>query len=376
MTQDEKYMEMALKLAVRGVGQVEPNPAVGCVIVKSHQVIGKGYHKEFGGKHAEVHAIEDCKNLGAKPKDSMMYVTLEPCCHIGKTGPCTEAIIAAGLKKVFVAVIDPAEHAAGKSVEQLRQANIDVEVGILQKQAELINPWYFKFARTARPWVVLKWAQSIDAKLAWYMDADTQDKPEWISNEKSRKDAHKLRRASQGILVGVNTVIADDPELTARPAGNTEPFRIVLDPNFRIPLECKLLKTISKSPVLIMTTNEAVDANREKTQKIENAGAKLVYVPKTENGCELEAVLRELGAKGIQQLIVEGGPKVIASFLKQELADAVKIYIAPKILGRTGAADISDSLHQLNVPADLFHVEVKDFDGDTCITGLLTEEPL
>ena len=148
MTQDEKYMETALKLAVRGVGQVEPNPAVGCVIVKAHQVIGKGYHKKFGGEHAEVNAIKDCKNLGAKPKDATMYVTLEPCCHIGKTGPCAEAIITAGLKKVFVAVIDPADHASGKGIEQLRQANIEVEVGICQKQAELINPWYFKFARS------------------------------------------------------------------------------------------------------------------------------------------------------------------------------------------------------------------------------------
>jgi diaminohydroxyphosphoribosylaminopyrimidine deaminase/5-amino-6-(5-phosphoribosylamino)uracil reductase len=375
MTQDEKYMEMALKLAVRGVGQVEPNPAVGCVIVKAHQVIGKGYHKKFGDKHAEVNAIEDCKNLGAKPKDATMYVTLEPCCHIGKTGPCSEAIIAAGLKKVFVAVIDPADHAAGKGIEQLREAKIEVEVGTRQKQAELINPWYFKFARTGRPWVVLKWAQSIDAKLAWQTDSEMPDKPEWISNDKSRKDAHKLRRASQGILVGVNTVIADNPELTARPAGNTEPFRVVLDSNLRIPTACKLLKTVKKSPVLVMTTNEAVDANREKAQKIENTGAQLVYVPKTENGCDLEAALRELGARGIQQLLIEGGPKVIASFLKQELADAVKVYIAPKILGRTGTADINESTRLLNVPAELFHVEVKDFDGDVCVSGFLAEEP-
>ena len=374
MTHDEKYMEMALKLALRGVGRVEPNPAVGCVIVKAHQVIGKGYHKEFGGQHAEVNAIEDCKNLGAKPKDATMYVTLEPCCHIGKTGPCAEAIIAAGLKKVVVAVIDPAEHAAGKGIEQMREANIEVEVGLCQKQAELINPWYFKFARTGRPWVVLKWAQSIDAKLA--RQTGTEDKRAWISNDKSRKDAHKLRRASQGILVGVNTIIADNPELTPRPAGESKPFRIVLDSNLRIPTDSKLLKTASKSPVLIMTTNEAVDAAGDKAQKIENAGAQLVYVPRTESGCELEVVLRELGARGVQQLLVEGGPKIIASFLEQQLADAVQIYIAPTILGMAGSAGMNESIGQISKHLDLSNVEIKDFDGDVCISGFLSEGPL
>ena len=156
---------------------------------------------------------------------------------------------------------------------------------------------------------------------------------------------------------------------------NVAVFRVVLDSSLRIPTACKLLKTIKKSPVLVMTTNEAVDANREKAQKIENTGAQLVYVPKTENGCDLEAVLRELGARGIQQLLIEGGPKVIASFLKQELADAVKVYVAPKILGRTGTADINESTRLLNVPAELFHVEVKDFDGDVCVSGFLAEEP-
>jgi diaminohydroxyphosphoribosylaminopyrimidine deaminase/5-amino-6-(5-phosphoribosylamino)uracil reductase len=192
-SEDTKYMRMALKLAARGFGTVEPNPMAGCVIVKSNQVIGKGFHRKFGEPHAEISAIEDCQNIGAKPAGATMYITLEPCCHHGKTGPCTEAIIKAKPARVFVATGDPSEHARGKGISQMQNAGVRVEVGLCGQEARLLNAGFLKFAKTKHPWVILKWAQSIDGKLTW-RDRET-DKAKWISNELSRKDAHKLRRS-------------------------------------------------------------------------------------------------------------------------------------------------------------------------------------
>lgn len=171
---DENYMQMALKLARHGIGSVEPNPAVGCIIVKGGQIIGKGWHKKFGGPHAEINALQDCGTLGVNPRGAAMYVTLEPCCHQGKTGPCTDAIIAAGLAKVFVATIDPSPHAGGKGIEQLRAAGIQIQTGICETEAKLLNAPFIKFASGGSCWVTLKWAQSIDGKLAW---AQTSDPP-------------------------------------------------------------------------------------------------------------------------------------------------------------------------------------------------------
>ena len=189
-TQDKKYMQAALRLARRGIGLVEPNPAVGAILVRAGQIIGKGWHRKFGASHAEVNALADCKRLGANPQGATMYVTLEPCCHHAKTPPCTEAIIAAGLAKVVVATIDPSQHADGKGIEKLRNAGIEVQTGICETEAKLLNAPFIKFAKTGKCWVILKWAQTIDGKLTY---AGKSDRRRWISNELSRKDAHKLR---------------------------------------------------------------------------------------------------------------------------------------------------------------------------------------
>jgi len=370
-TQDKRYMQMALKLAARGFGAVEPNPMVGCVIVKSNQIIGKGFHKKFGGPHAEINAIEDCKTIGAKPAGATMYVTLEPCCHHGKTPPCTEAIIQAAPAKVVVAAVDPSDHAQGNGISQMRNAGIRVEVGLCEQEAKLLNAGFLKFARTKRPWVILKWAQSLDGRLAWADDSITGDK--WISNELSRKDVHRLRRSVQGILVGINTIRADDPLLTPRPPKGKKPVRVVLDANLQIPLTCRLLRTTRSFPVIIVTDKASAQANITKVKRIEKKGAEIVYVPTVEGRCDLEVVVTELGARGIAQLLVEGGAGVITSFLAGRFADAVKVYIAPKILGRAGTVSIADSLAQLINPALLRHVTTDQFDGDVCITGLLKE---
>jgi len=364
---DNKYMQAALKLAQRGIGSVEPNPAVGAIIVKKNQIIGKGWHKKFGTAHAEINALSDCKTLGASPQGATMYVTLEPCSHQGKTAPCTDAIIAAGLAKVVIATIDPSEYAAGRGIEQLRNAGIEVQTGVCENEAKLLNAPFIKFATTGECWVILKWAQSIDSKVAW---ADKTD-GRWISNELSRKDAHKLRRRVGAVLVGINTVLTDDPLLTARPDAGRQLVRIVLDGKLRIPLDCKLLTTVKKTPVLIVTSQEAMQINSQVAEKITKKGAELLAVPTTQGRLCIKYLLDELSKRGIAQLLVEGGPTVIASFLKEKFADEVWVYIAPKILGSSGGIDIAGPIAELTESFDLHHVDIKRFDDDVRLTGLL-----
>jgi diaminohydroxyphosphoribosylaminopyrimidine deaminase/5-amino-6-(5-phosphoribosylamino)uracil reductase len=372
IAQDKKYMELALKLARRGIGSVEPNPAVGAVIVKSNQIIGRGWHKKFGGPHAEINALEDCKNLGVDPCGAEMYVTLEPCCHQGKTGPCTKAIIEAGLAKVFVASIDPSEHAKGAGVEQLRNAGIEVQTGICETEAKLLNGPFIKFAATGKCWVTLKWAQSIDGKLAW---AQQNEERRWISNELSRKDAHKLRRRVGSILVGINTVLADNPLLTARPSKGKKAIRIVLDSYLRIPPDCQLLETAKKCPVLIYTNENAVKANLQVAEKITQKGVEILTYPQTEGRSNLYFLIDELSKRGIGHLLVEGGPAVLTSFLKESLADEIVVYLAPSILGSTGSAEITSAMAELTKAISLHHVETECF-GDDVRLGGLTEKAI
>jgi len=368
--QDVKYMNAALRLARRGIGSVEPNPAVGCIIIKANQIIGKGWHKKFGEIHAEINAIEDCKTLGATPQGATMYVTLEPCCHQGKTGPCTKAIIDAGLAKVVVAAIDPSKHNNGKGIEQLRNAGIEVTTGICETEAKLLNAPFIKFASTGRCWVILKWAQSIDGKLA-YAGSGTglEAVPRWISNELSRKNAQNLRRRAGAILVGINTVLADDPLLTVRPSKGKKPLRIVLDSSLRIPLNCKLLRTAKKSPVLILSGQQAVQANPQIVERIVKKGAEVLACPDTQGQSNLYFLVDELGKRGITQLLVEGGPTVLASFLKERLADEINVYISPKILGVRGSASIAESLAQLTDIVNFRCIDTKRFGDDICLTG-------
>ena len=367
MNQDERFIRSALILAKRGIGSVEPNPAVGAVIVKKGRIIGRGWHKKFGGPHAEINAIEDCKTLGASPQGATIYVTLEPCCHYAKTPPCTDAIIAAGLAKVVVATVDPSAHANGKGITQLREAGIEVQIGVCETEARVLNAPFIKFATTGKCWVILKWAQTIDSKVAY---ANKTNRGQWISNDQSRKDVQKLRRRVQAILVGINTVIADDPLLTPRPARDKKPVRIVLDSSLRIPLDCKLLATAKEAPVLIVAGEEAVQANPEITDKITQKGAQILTVLAAQGRCDLKSLLGELTRRGVQQLLVEGGPKVLASFLKEQLADEVVVYIAPKILGGSGSASITEPLAELTSDVGLRYVDIKRFGDNVRLTGL------
>jgi len=366
--QDEKFMQSALKLAEKGISSVEPNPAVGCVIVKAGQLIGKGYHRKFGGPHAEVNAIADCRTLGATPEDGTMYVTLEPCCHQGKTGPCTEAIINAKIARVVAATIDPSEHASGKGLEQLRRAGIEVEVGFCEKEARHLNAPFFKYVTTGKAWVVLKWAQSLDGKLAY---TDQSDEKRWITNEASRSDAHRLRRRAGAILVGINTILADDPLLTPRPSKGKKPIRVVLDDSLKVPLGCRLLRTTKTSPVLIYTRKAAVEANSQLAGRIQKKGAEVLAYDGPGELPDLRFLLDELGKRGVQQVLVEGGPHVAASFLREGLVDEMCVYVAPKVLGAGGTAPISEPMAALEHGVGLHHVQIKALGDDVRISGRL-----
>jgi diaminohydroxyphosphoribosylaminopyrimidine deaminase/5-amino-6-(5-phosphoribosylamino)uracil reductase len=365
---DEKYMRRALELAAIGAGNVEPNPKVGCVIVKDGEVIGEGFHEKFGQGHAEVNALANCRQWDSDPKDATMYVTLEPCSHHGKTPPCADAVIEAGVKKVVAAMGDPAEHVSGQGFDKLRAAGIEVEVGLCQRQAELLNPGFIKLANSGMPWVIAKWAQSADGFLAW---ANRFEDGQWISNQASRADVHKLRQTAQAIVVGVDTAIADDPQLTARPTGRKKSLRIVLDSMLRIPVECKLLDT-TEAPTLVVTTHRAFDKNPDKAEDIIATGAEVLALKEVGSRPDIGELLTDLGKQKIQTVIVEGGVKVLDSFIEGGFADAVQIYIAPKELGTSGDVAATEKMMQLAKGNGLSDVVRTEFDGDVRVAGVVT----
>jgi diaminohydroxyphosphoribosylaminopyrimidine deaminase/5-amino-6-(5-phosphoribosylamino)uracil reductase len=370
-TEDEKHMRRALGLARHGLGKVEPNPAVGALLVKAGEVIGKGWHRKFGGPHAEVDALHNCAARGLNPQGATLYVTLEPCCHQGKTGPCTDALIKAGIAKAVVATQDPAGHAHGAGIAQLRQAGIQVEVGCRQPEARLLNAPFFQFARSGKPWVVLKWAQSLDCHLARKIIDQADDV--WISNPQSRRDVHRLRRRTQAILVGINTVIHDNPRLTPRPSKGRMPLRIVLDNRLRIPMTCRLLRSAAKHPTLVVTTQATFSGMQARVEAIRGKGAEVLACPNTAHSTDLNFVLTHLSQRGIQQLLVEGGPTIHAAFLQAGLMDETCIYLAPQFLGSQGTATLPLTLCTQEIhPCVLQNITVKSMGQDIRWVGLNT----
>lgn len=356
MSSDEKYMRMALKLARRGIGSVEPNPAVGCVIIKNNKIIGRGWHKKFGGPHAEINALKSCKK---SPCGATMYVTLEPCCHFGKTPPCTKAIVESGVRKVIAGTKDPTRKVGGKGFKILKKAGIEIKTGICKKEAEKLNMPFFKFAGTKKPWAIIKWAQSKDGFLA------RVDKKRWITCSKSRKDVHKLRRRARAILVGINTVLEDDPLLTVRPNVERQPVRVVLDSRLRIPLNCNLIKTAKKVPLLIYTTLK----NSKRIRLLRKKGAEIAVVSSAKGKCSLKSVLPNLGKRDITLIIVEGGKEVITSFLKQKLADEIVIYTSNEGLKDKGRVKTSGEMKKAYNYVKNNYYEKKRFDTDLCLKG-------
>lgn len=317
-------MQLALDLAFKAYGKTSPNPMVGAVIVKDGEIIGQGYHQKAGTFHAEIHALNEA---GEKAKGATMYVTLEPCCHKGRTGPCTEAVIKAGIKKVYIAMLDPNPLVAGKGVARLNEAGILTEVGLLEDKAQKLNEIFITYMTKGRPFVLLKVAMSLDGKIA----TKTGDS-RFITGEMARNYVHQLRNSFKAILVGINTVLKDDPALTTRLFNqeSKDPIRIILDSEAKTPLEARILNQASNSSTIIVVSKKAP---LEKINQLENKGAKIIHQKNNDGKIDLRALLKELKIMEIDSILVEGGGQVHASFLEDRLADKILWFIAPKIIG-------------------------------------------
>ena len=324
---DILHLLRALRLALRGQGRVEPNPMVGCVIARGAKVIGEGWHARFGGPHAEVRALRSC---GRSPRGATAYVTLEPCCIFSKTPPCTDALIAAGVSRVVACLTDPNPRIAGRGAKILRHAGVRVELGALADEgADLIAP-FTKLMRRGRPWVILKWAQSLDGVIA----TRTGDS-KWISDAACRAHSHRTRGRVDAIIVGLNTVLRDDPRLTCRASRPRRvATRIVLDTQLRTPIRAKLVRSARATPTMIVC---APDAPRRRAARLSAAGCVVERVTSGRSGIHLPALLDRLGQGGMANVLVEGGGRLLGEFADQGLADEFHIYTAPLLLGGASA---------------------------------------
>jgi diaminohydroxyphosphoribosylaminopyrimidine deaminase/5-amino-6-(5-phosphoribosylamino)uracil reductase len=317
-------MREALRLARRGRGKASPNPMVGSIIVKDGHVIGRGYHRYFGGKHAEVNALE---NAGADASGATIYITLEPCSHFGKTPPCVDAVIAARPARVVIGMLDPDPRVRGRGLEKLKKDGIETTVGVLEAECRALNEAYIKHRSTGVPFVTVKFAQTLDGRIATAARASR-----WISSAESLKLAHRLRARHDAVLVGAGTVLADDPELTVRLVRGRNPLRVVVDARLRLPLEAKVLKDQTAARTLVATTPAA---DEKKLASLRETGIEVAMLPAGAPGrVDLPALLKMLGERDITSVLVEGGATMITSFLREGLADRIIAIIAPKIMGK------------------------------------------
>lgn len=322
----DNLMTRAIELAQRGEGAVEPNPMVGCVIVRDGQVVGEGWHQRFGGPHAEVEALRDA---GEAARGATMLVTLEPCCHQGKTPPCVDAVVNAGVTRVIVAQRDPFPQVDGGGIRVLQEAGIEVEVGVCAKQARALNAPYLKLVTMRMPWVIAKWAMTLDGKIAT-RTGDSQ----WISNEASRDVVHRIRGRVDAIIVGSGTARADDPLLTARPAGPRVATRIVVDSTASLSVDSQLVKTAKTAPVLVVATSNAPD---EHVRRLTEAGCEVLVCDGIEPAERVRNLLAELGRRRMTNVLVEGGATLLGAFRDAEAIDEAHVFIAPKIVGGASA---------------------------------------
>jgi diaminohydroxyphosphoribosylaminopyrimidine deaminase / 5-amino-6-(5-phosphoribosylamino)uracil reductase len=351
---DGAHLARAIELAARGSGAVKPNPVVGAVIARDEQVLGEGWHERYGGAHAEVNAIEACglRDLG----DATLYVSLEPCCHEGKTPPCTDAILQAGIRRVVVASDDPTEKASGRGLGILRDEGVEVVLadGELATGARLLNQAFRKHARVGRPWVLFKSAMTLDGKVA----TRTGDS-KWISGEESRELAHRWRASVDAVVVGIGTALADDPQLTARPEGllagpEVQPRRVVFDSLARLPANSQLIAAAGEIPLIVIVSRAAAHAD---TDALEIAGAQVLVATGENEPARVRAALDQLGTMGITSLLLEGGPHLAGAFLDAGEIDEIRLFLAPLLLGGSAARDplegegvgqISDALRALS----------------------------
>lgn len=324
---EEQFMKRAIELAKQGVGWTAPNPLVGAVVVKNGRVIGEGYHRKYGELHAERNALAACTE---DPAGATLYVTLEPCCHYGKTPPCTEIIIEKKIAKVVIGSRDPNPKVAGKGARILRKHGINVVEDYMREACDALNPVFFHYITTKTPYVVLKFAMTLDGKIATRTGAS-----KWITGEAARNHVHQLRGRYAGILAGIGTVLADDPMLNCRIDGAHQPLRIILDSHLRIPMGSRLVRSAKEYPLLIVC-NESTRDREEGTnriQKLEEAGAKVWTLPEKNGHPDLNVLMQRLGEEKIDSVLIEGGGTVNEAVLKAHIVHHVYAYIAPKIFG-------------------------------------------
>jgi diaminohydroxyphosphoribosylaminopyrimidine deaminase / 5-amino-6-(5-phosphoribosylamino)uracil reductase len=366
------FMSRALELAARGEGYVEPNPMVGCVIVRDGAVVGEGWHQKFGGPHAEIEAL---RVAGPAARGATAFITLEPCCHHGKTPPCTEALIAAGIRRVICAQRDPYPEVSGAGIAALEKAGVAVQMGMLAEQAQWLNAPYLKLVTTGRPWVIAKWAMSLDGKIA----TRTGDS-RWISGEASREIVHRLRGRMDAIIVGRGTVERDDPLLTARPPGARIATRIVVDSRASISSDRKLVQTAREFPLLIAA---GAGAPQENIDRLIAAGGEVIVCrsapddsSKSNDGhhpVPIGALLDELGRRRMTNVLVEGGGTLLGSFFDAGTVDEVHVFIAPKIIGgwkATGPVS-GHGVETIASGLSLVDPEIRHIGDDLYISGRL-----
>ena len=362
--EDEKYMQRTLDLAARAQGRTSPNPMVGAVLVKDNQIIGEGYHLKAGTPHAEIHALQAA---GDAARNATLYVNLEPCSHYGRTPPCADAIIRSGVKRVVVAGLDPNPQVSGRGLKILQDAGIETCTGVLEQEAWKLNLAFFKYIKTRTPLVSLKVAMTLDGKIA----TSTGDS-RWVSGETSRKYVHQLRNVYDAIMVGIGTVLKDDPMLNTRLENkdSRDPIRVIIDSNLDLPHSSKIVKTAKQLKTIVFCGQQA-DATRKAF--LQEAGLTIVQLAVDEDKLPLEEVLRVLGEMEITTLLVEGGGEINGSLIEKGLIDKVYWFIAPKIVGGResptpvggrGILHLKDAL-----PVNL--MEIQRFDEDIAITGYI-----
>jgi diaminohydroxyphosphoribosylaminopyrimidine deaminase/5-amino-6-(5-phosphoribosylamino)uracil reductase len=361
---DKYFMEMALDLAVKGMGLTSPNPMVGAVIVKNGKVVGSGYHQAVGEAHAEVNAINQA---GVFAKSATLYVTLEPCNHTGRTPPCTDRILKAGINRVVVAMKDPNPDVIGGGMDYLKDRGVDITLGVCEDKATKINEAYIKYVTTKRPFVIVKCAATLDGRIA----TRTGDS-RWVTGEESRKYVHRLRHAADAIMVGVDTIKRDDPSLTTRlnDIQGANPKRIVLDTHFSIPESAKVLRLDSDSDTFIITGNSV---SADKRTRIEKKNVKVIPSEVKDGRIDLNLLMDRLGALGVVSLLIEGGGRVIGSAFNARIVDKVIFFYAPKILGGDDGVPICKGPGPASMSEciPVSHVDVRRFGDDVMIEGYI-----
>lgn len=343
---DEQYMRRAIALAKRGSGRVNPNPLVGAVIVRDGEILGEGWHERYGELHAERNAIAHAKEAGHSLRGSTIYVTLEPCCHYGKTPPCTEAIIKEGIARVVVGSDDPNPLVSGKGFRMLREHGIQVTTHVLKAECDAINAVFFHYISTGLPYVAMKYAMTLDGKIA----CRTGDS-RWVTGEEARAHVQTLRNHYRGIMAGIGTVLADDPMLNCRIKNGRDPVRIICDSHLRIPMDSKLVRTAKEQPLLLACLPEADGA---KKRMLEERGAQILEIPAADSqeengpaGVDLRVLMQRLGERKIDGVLLEGGGNLNESALRAGIVSGVYCYLAPKIFG---GADAKTPVEGLGVP--------------------------